>query len=83
MLLAVVNWENWPGSNLCLGLGEKRADPGGLLWNTHRSLSFWLLTLISRDGALGVAKGMTSCTLDVTCVSRHSADCAQFLGSTL
>lgn len=31
-------------------------------------LSFWLLTLTPRDGALGVAKGMTSCPLDATCV---------------
>lgn len=40
MVLAVVTWEHWPSSNLCLGLGEKRADPDGLLWNTHRSSAF-------------------------------------------
>lgn len=40
MLLAVVNWESYPSSNLYLGLGEKRADPGGLLWNTHKSSAF-------------------------------------------
>lgn len=74
MLLAVVNWESYPSSishnypSSVFGAGREESRSWWAAVEYTQILSFWLLVLMPRDGALGVVKGMTSCTLDVTCV---------------